>query len=1187
MVVTVSMRVMSAGDGYKYLLRTVVAADGDRSLSTPLTRYYAEKGSPPGRWMGAGLHALGAGQLAEGGEVSEAQLQLLIGQGLDPITGDPLGEPYRKFVPVADRIAARVKELPDTLVPSARLEAVTAIEAEENARGTRRAVAGFDYTFSIPKSASVLWAVADAGTQALIADAHHAAVAEVVAFIEREVATTRAGAKGPDGAVAQADITGVIATAFDHYDSRAGDPHLHTHVVISNKVQTAQDGKWRTLDCRPMHAAVVALSELHEAVFADHMNRTFGVEWEPRDMGRDRNPAWAITTVPESLVAEFSTRARQIDEEKNRLIDAYVQQHGKQPSAATILKVRAQATLATRPEKQIHSLAELTENWRNRAGTILGTDATSWARTVTATPDATRLLRADDVPLDLIAEMGQVVVGEVGEKRSTWRRWNLHAEASRQLMGWRFASMRDREAITGMIVDAAEQGSLRLSPPELASSPVLFQRDDGTSRFRPANSTVFSSEDLLAAEDRLLERSRSLTAPTVLLETVEKITRQPDAQGRVLSDEQGAALSAIAVSGRVVDVLVGAAGAGKTTAMSALRRAWETEHGKGSVVGLAPSAVAAGVLGEDLGIATENTAKWWQNHLIHGTTFQAGQLVIVDEASLAGTHSLDRITKLAQEAGATVLLVGDYAQLQSVEAGGAFNLLVSDRDDAPELVDIHRFTNEWEKIASLSLRHGHIEIIDTYLEQGRIHGGEEEAMIDAAYNAWRTDTQAGRISVLIAESSQTVTTLNNRARHDSILDGTLRSLKEVELNDGSLAGVGDVVITRRNDRRLQGAGTWVRNGDRWKITKVRDDGSVTIRPAWRRYGGAITLPAAYVSEFVDLGYAVTAHRAQGITTDTAHTVATSRSTRENFYVSMTRGRHANHAYVAVDQPDEVHDQAHPSENPDATARSVLYGVLQHFGAELSAHETITAEHERWGSIAQLAAEYETIAQAAQHDRWADLLRRSGLTTEQVDDVLGSDAYGALSAELRRAEANHHYPESLVPRLIQARPLDDADDLASVIHHRLERATTRLAGSGRTRKPPRLIAGLIPEANGLLRPDMRRALEERRNLIQQRAESCLDAALVGDEAWTHLLGPSPRTKRAAAVWRQSAITVVAYRDKHGITSAHPVGPSPQDALQQIDFSRAQAALGRAGALARAGTEGVARRPGDRTAMRRGI
>ena len=119
-----------------------------------------------------------------------------------------------------------------------RGRAIAAIETEEATRGVRKAVAGFDFTFSIPKSASVLWAVADAGTQALIADAHQAAIAEMIAYMEREVAFTRTGASAGNGAVAQVDVRGVIATAYDHYDSRAGDPHLHTHVVISNKVQT-------------------------------------------------------------------------------------------------------------------------------------------------------------------------------------------------------------------------------------------------------------------------------------------------------------------------------------------------------------------------------------------------------------------------------------------------------------------------------------------------------------------------------------------------------------------------------------------------------------------------------------------------------------------------------------------------------------------------------------------------------------------------------------------------------------------------------------------------------------------------------------------------------------------------------------------------------------------------------------
>ncbi|WFF33075.1 relaxase domain-containing protein [Propionibacterium freudenreichii] len=1165
---TVSMRVMSAGVGYDYLLKTVVAADGNRPLSTPLTRYYMEEGTPPGRWLGGGVAALGKGEIQVGDRVSEDQLQLLMGTGCDPITGDKLGLGFPAYKSHDERIEARIADLEPTMTPGAKGEAVAQIVAEETARSTRRAVAGFDFTFSIPKSASVLWAVADAGVQALIAEAHHRAVAEVVAFMEREVAVTRTGATAGDGAVAQVDVTGLIATAFDHFDSRAGDPHLHTHVVISNKAKTAFDGKWRSLDGRPMHAAVVALSELHEAVFADHMTRTFSVRWEAREMGRDRNPAWAITEIPEELVAEFSTRARHIDIEKDRLIAEYVAQHGRQPSNATILKLRAQATLTTRPEKQVRSLADLTAEWRDRATKTLGRDATMWAREVTDN-DKPLLLHADDVPLDVIGEIGRSVVEVVGEKRSTWRRWNLMAEASRQTMGWRFATMQDREAIVAMVADAAERVSLRLTPPELATSPVVFRRPDGTSVFRPKSSTVFTSETQLAAEDRLLERASNLAGPTVALATVEKITRRADPEGRMLGDDQADALIRIAVSGRMLDVLVGPAGAGKTTAMNALRRAWEAEHGLGSVVGLAPSAVAAQVLADDLGIATENTAKWWQNHLLHGTTFEEGQLVIIDEASLAGTLSLDRITHLAQNTGAKVLLVGDYAQLQSVDAGGAFAMIANDRDDTPELVDVHRFTHAWEKTASLELRHGSAQAIDTYLAHQRITGGDAEAMTDAAYNAWRDDRDKGLVSVLIAETHEDVTELNRRARADLIHNKTPNPVREVALRDGTAAGVGDTVITRRNDRRLRTTTgrDWVRNGDIWTVTAVRDDGTIAIRKPGRRFGGTVVVPAGYVADQVDLGYAVTAFRAQGVTTDTAHVLVEPTSTRETFYVAMTRGRHSNRAYVTLDRADD-HAQPHPGDDPHATARSVLYGVLQHSGAELSAHETTVAEQEQWGSIAQLAAEYETIAAAAQHDRWATLIRGSGLTDDQADSAIESDAFGPLAAELRRAEANHHDVDALLPRLVAARGFSDADDIAAVLHYRVERATSRPAGSGRTRKPPRLIVGLIPQAHGVTDAEMRAALDEREDLLEARTVAMLDTALAETAPWTVALGTAPNDRRQAATWRKAARVVAAYRDRYRITDDAPLGAPPESAVQKIDAARARAALDQARVAAEA-------------------
>lgn len=175
------------------------------------------------------------------------------------------------------------------------------------------------------------------------------------------------------------------------------------------------------------------------------------------------------------------------------------------------------------------------------------------------------MFRADDVPLQTVDEMGASVIAVVGERRSTWRRLNLVAEAARQTMHLRFATTQDREAVVRLIADAAEQASLRLTPTELAVTPLEFQREDGTTRFRPKHSTPYSSVDLLAAEDRLLARARNLAGPRLALTTVERITDEPGARERRLGVDQAEALARIAVSGRTDDVLVGPAGTGKTT----------------------------------------------------------------------------------------------------------------------------------------------------------------------------------------------------------------------------------------------------------------------------------------------------------------------------------------------------------------------------------------------------------------------------------------------------------------------------------------------------------------------------------------------------------------------------------------------------------------------------------------------
>ena len=272
------------------------------------------------------------------------------------------------------------------------------------------------------------------------------------------------------------------------------------------------------------------------------------------------------------------------------------------------------------------------------------------------------------------------------------------------------------------------------------------------------------------------------------------------------------------------------------------------------------------------------------------------------------------------------------------------------------------------------------------MAKDRVQEGTTDEMMDAAYLAWAADAKDGRTSILVAEAMDMVTRLNRRARADRIVANPVGDI-EVNLSDGTQASEGDLVITRHNDRRLHTLrGGWVRNGDRWTVTRVHTDGSMQVQRLGVDFGGTVTLPAAYVAEHVDLGYAVTAHRAQGMTVDTSHVVVTGSTTRENFYVSMTRGRDSNIAYVALDKPDEGHA---PPEPDEVNAHTVLYGVLQHLGGELSAHQMIVAEQDRWSSIAQLGAEYETIGAVAQRDRWVAAIKTSGLTEAQVEQVLTS------------------------------------------------------------------------------------------------------------------------------------------------------------------------------------------------------
>lgn len=954
---------MTAGTGYRYLLQSVAVGDGDRRATTSMTRYYSEPGTPPGRWIGAGLAGLDDGRgLIARSPVTEEQLFRLLGMALDPVSGKALGAAPKAAAPdLRARVHARLTALPQGLTPPDRAQRIEQIKTEEHDRPTARsskAVTAFDLTMSVPKSVSAVWAVADAHTQELIMQAHHAAVADALAWAERNVFATRLGR----GGATQVGVRGVVAASFDHHDSRANDPHLHTHVVVANRVQSSVDDKWRTLDSRAIFRATVALSELHQGLLMDRVTELLGVGWDGRARRHSPVLQWEIAGVPDELRQEFSRRSADIDAAKDQLVTAYTAEHGRAPSAATVLKLRQQATLETRPDKHLHSLAKLTQQWRDRARQHVDGDPTQWVRGLPRPQRAA--IQSSDLQAEQVQHLAEQTLAAVASKRATFSRWNVFAEAQRQLHGAYLASADARIEVGNRVTDSALGLAMLLTAPdageigqEVPASPQL-----------QTSAARYTTRHLFDAEDRLLDAARDVSGPAAPL------AHHGTHVGR-LSGEQFAAVARVAGSGRTLDVLVGAAGTGKTATLGELAAAWKSRYGPGSVIGLAPSASAADVLARELALPTENTAMWLTQkdlepkrrtrlaqledaitqlparsaramrvdavarklrHDIDRWQLKANQLVIIDEASLAGTLTLDRIVDGARAANAKVLLVGDWAQLAAVDAGGAFGMLARDRSDAAELLDVHRFAQAWEKDASLGLRVGDHHAVQTYAALGRVHDGDRSTMLDAAYAGWLADQRTGRRSLLLAADSATVTDLNNRARSDLVRAGHVAA-DGVGLADGPTAGIGDRVVTRRNDRTNPAEGGWIKNGDEWLVVGAPGVGLLDVRRV--DGSGTATLSADYVREHVDLAYASTAHRAEGRTVDTAHAVVTGPGmTRESLYVVMTRGRAANHAYVATDYVPDA-DTAHgPSDR--WAAHNLLESVLDNVGAEMSAHETL-------------------------------------------------------------------------------------------------------------------------------------------------------------------------------------------------------------------------------------------------------
>ena len=505
---------------------------------------------------------------------------------------------------------------------------------------------------------------------------------------------------------------------------------------------------------------------------------------------------------------------------------------------------------------------------------------------------------------------------------------------------------------------------------------------------------------------------------------------------------------------------------------------------------------------------------------------RAGQLIVIDEASLASTFALDELTSAALDARAKVVLVGDGAQLSSVDAGGMFRTLVRDRGDkVPTLADVRRFSAAWEKEASLGIRNGASSALGAYATHERIEDGTRDEMLDAIYDAWKADGERGLHSLMLASDTITVNELNARARAERVASGAVVD-DGVDVAGAMTAGVNDLVVTRENNRRLKTDTGWVKNGDVWTVSATHDDGSLTVTRVDGQ--GSVVLPARYVAENVELAYATTVHRAQGRTVDTAHAFVSPTTTREVLYVALTRGSESNHLYVDTHyDPDP--DTGHDGLTDIPTALEVLADVLHHEGADVSATDMIRQSQTQ--SIAALVAEYDTIVSMAEGPRWGEALSQSGLSDTELAQAKASPAYAALLAQLRDAESRGFDVRTELPMLVIGRSFDDADDVASVLHHRIDRYVT---GVGYPSPPANeLVAGLFPRPSGITNPDVVLALDDRADAIERRARELATIAIERGDAWVRDFGDAPTTGESYEEWVREVGSGAAYLDRWGI------------------------------------------------------
>ena len=1023
-------------------------------------------------------------------------------------------------------------------------------------RAHPRRVPGFDLTFSVPKSVSVAYALADRRVQHLIVTACEAALAETVGWLEHEACFVRRGTNkaenrdtwGEAWGTRRMVARGFVGAAYRHRTSRAGDPHLHWHVLVANLAQGI-DGRWSALDGRAIYDTARTGGAVFQAAMRRELTAALGVEWGPV-----HEDAAEIAGIPHTVLREFSQRHEQIVE--------WLDDAGEAGPAAAAVAQRA-----TRSAKQIPAdVAAVESDWHARAENAGWGPADLEQLLASATPATVHdgFAVEDESWRNGVRSTTTRVVGF-----DEWLDWLLehritaHDGTFTQFDLTRaFASALPASTSVDVVEATAQRalGSPAVVPLDDRSPDLLVSGTD-CRMISDDRKRTYTSRSLLALEERLVEQIvRGVDAGVGVLDR----GRIDDAVSRsTLGDDQASAVTSLAASGDRIAVLVGRAGTGKTHTLGTIRVLYEDAGF--TVVGLAPSARAARELEAGAGIDSTTLAR----HLVEQRDIDASTVLVVDEAGMAAVRDLARVVDQVTRVGAKLILVGDHHQLPEVAAGGGFRAALDVLGDrVAELTVNRRQQATWEQAALDQLRHGDIAAaFAAYRAHGRVVLDDDRVELRARAVADWNLLRSDGVTLMLAGTRAEAHQINLLARQVLADAGELDLERAVAVGGRSYAP-GEHVILRRNHRSqhlVDGTEFAVDNGMRGHLTHIDDAGAhVTLTS-----GEEIVLDRGYLAAgWLDYGYASTVHTAQGVTCDHVLVVGPNGLYREAIYVAMSRARLSAWIYGTTAEALDVADRHAtgiplPGERTENPEHELIERTHTSGAKQLVSTRDAEAAH-----ISDLAAEVPvaTLLDLARRARHAEHVAAREGYTNPAELLAGLDQAVTFRT---RAEVGRRVRALDRDNVGHVIALHDTDGTCDVLF-----VNDQDRSASRTMAWSELVAIDQPEPTALTE-DARATLQRITDQVDRAVREWADALahhgiepgdadrfqraanVAAERAAHHLradppvwlttwLGHRPTDGPGAAVWDDSVARIARHRTAQEIDDATPgLGPQPPD------------------------------------------